>query len=211
MIWPHACVCSCVSIEQRGLHGRSGLLVAPENLNMLNRLATLEEIEQAVWLELRRASHDKHHEWRTPVLATVDGSDAAGVWPDARTVVLREVDINAKELVIYSDSRTAKAQQLSRRPAAVLVFWSTRLGWQLRCRAGCLIETDGPAVSSRWQRIRQSASARDYLSALAPGTPLEASSPGPTQRESFASVTARIERIDWLELHRDGHRRAVFG
>jgi hypothetical protein len=178
---------------------------------MLNRLATLEEIEEAVWLELRRASHDKHHEWRTPVLATVDGSDAAGVWPDARTVVLREVDINAKELVIYSDSRTAKAQQLSRHPAAVLVFWSTRLGWQLRCRAGCLIETDGPAVSSRWQRIRQSASARDYLSALAPGTPLEASSPGPTQRESFAAVTARIERIDWLELHRDGHRRAVFG
>jgi hypothetical protein len=66
-------------------------------------------------------------------------------------------------------------------------------------------------VSSRWQRIRQSASAKDYLSALAPGTPLEAGSSGSAQRESFAAVTAHIERIDWLELHRDGHRRAVFG
>jgi hypothetical protein len=66
-------------------------------------------------------------------------------------------------------------------------------------------------VSSRWQRIRQSASARDYLSALAPGTPLETTSPATAQRESFAAVTARVERIDWLELHRDGHRRAVFG
>jgi len=178
---------------------------------MLNRLATLEEIEEAVWRELRRATHDRHHEWRMPVLATVDCSDAGDTWPDARTVVLREVDSNAKELVIYSDSRTAKAQQLSRHPAAVLVFWSTRLGWQLRCRSGCLMETDGPAVSSRWQRIRQSAAARDYLSPLAPGTPLETTSSGPAQRESFAAVTARVERIDWLELHRDGHRRAVFG
>jgi hypothetical protein len=178
---------------------------------MLNRLATLEEIEDAVWRELCRAPHDRHHEWRTPVLASVDRGDDGTAWPDARTVVLREVDADAKALVIYTDSRTAKAQQLARHPAAVLVFWSTRLGWQLRCRAGCLVETDGPAVSSRWQRIRQSASAKDYLSPLAPGTPLEAGSSGSAQRESFAAVTARIERIDWLELHRDGHRRAVFG
>lgn len=178
---------------------------------MLNRPATLEEIEEAVWRELRRAPLDRHHEWRTPVLATIDCGDAGGAWPDARTVVLREVDIDAKELVIYTDSRAAKVQQLTHNPAAVLVFWSTRLGWQLRCRAVCVVETDGPAVSSRWQRIRQSASAGDYLSPLAPGSRLEATTPGADQRESFATVTARIECIDWLELHREGHRRAVFG
>jgi len=178
---------------------------------MLERLATLHEIEEAVWQELRRATNDRHHEWRTLVFATVDVDDAGVAWPDARTVVLREVDINARELVIYSDSRAAKARQLSRQPGALLVLWSKRLGWQLRCRAHCIFEVDGLSVSSRWQRVRLSPSSQDYLSALPPGTPLEAAPPALQERESFASRTARIDRIDWLELHREGHRRAVFG
>jgi hypothetical protein len=178
---------------------------------MLERLATLEQIESAVWQELRRATHDRHHEWRTLVLATVDVDDDGVARPDARTVVLREVDINARELVIYSDSRAAKARQLSIRDVAMLVLWSKRLGWQVRCRAHCIFEVDGLSVSSRWQRVRLSPSSQDYLSALPPGTPLEAAPPALQERESFASLTARIDRIDWLELHREGHRRAVFG
>jgi hypothetical protein len=178
---------------------------------MLERLATLQEIEEAVWQELRRATNDRHHEWRTLVFATVDCDDSGTPWPDARTVVLREVDINARELVIYSDSRAAKARQLSRQPGALLVLWSKRLGWQLRCRANCLVEVDGLMVSSRWERVRWSPSAQDYLSPLAPGAPLEAAPPALAQRESFSAITAHIDRIDWLELHREGHRRAVFG
>jgi hypothetical protein len=178
---------------------------------MLARLATLEEIEAAVWQELRRATLDRHHEWRTLVLATVDCDDAGIASPDARTVVLREADINAKELVVYSDSRAAKARQLSTQPVAALVLWSKRLGWQLRCRAHCVVQVDGLSVSSRWQRIRLSPSSQDYLSALPPGTPLDAAPPALQERESFAALTARIDRIDWLELHREGHRRAVFG
>ncbi|MBC7664718.1 MAG: hypothetical protein H7276_13180, partial [Caulobacter sp.] len=65
------------------------------------RLTTLPEIETALWQELTRAVHDKHQEWRTLVLstvATVDGELTA----DARSVVLREVNTKAKQLVIYT-------------------------------------------------------------------------------------------------------------
>ena len=48
------------------------------------------EIRERVWVELERAVHDRHHEWRTPALATV-GKDGS---PNARTVVLRHASVS---------------------------------------------------------------------------------------------------------------------
>ncbi len=182
------------------------------------RLQTLPEIEAALWRELGRAALDRHHEWRTPVLAS---ADADGV-PDARTVVLREVDAGGAQLVLYSDARAGKVRQLRAQPLGVLVLWSTRLSWQLRVQARFEVHSDGLAASSRWLRLRASPAARDYLAPQAPGQALEASgSAAPSavpisagaaaQRGHFAVVLGSVLTIDWLELHRDGHRRARFG
>ena len=69
-------------------------------------------------------------------------------------------------------------------------------------------------MSSRWARLKMTPAAQDYLSPLAPGEPLDSQwsplTPARATRESFAVVTAQIEAIDWLELHADGHRRAIF-
>ena len=171
------------------------------------RLQSLAEIEPAVWRGLGRATVDKHHAWRTPVLATADGR--GGV--DARTVVLREIQGDTRTLVVYTDARAAKVAQLHARATCTLVMWSAALGWQLRLRARVDVHTDGLAVTSRWASLRSSRSAQDYLSPLAPGMALDAeppvTEPG-AQREHFAVLVAHVEEIDWLELHRDGHRRA---
>lgn len=182
---------------------------------MRERLPTLAAIETALWRELQRAALDRHHAWRTPVLATV--SEDGG--PDARTVVLREADGDDRRLAVYTDARAAKAAQLARQPAAVLVFWSPALGWQLRLRARCHVLRSGLAVSSRWERVRQSPSAHDYLSPLAPGSAMPEAAllpqdgdprQRPVEHAAFAVVEAAVQSIDWLELHRDGHRRARF-
>ena len=55
---------------------------------MRTPLQTPHEIREQIWRELTRASQDRHHAWRTPVLATVDGDGFA----NARVVVLRKVD-----------------------------------------------------------------------------------------------------------------------
>jgi pyridoxamine 5'-phosphate oxidase len=178
-----------------------------------DRLATLAEIEAACWRELARAAQDRHHEWRTPVLATADGDV-----PDARTVVLREVQTEPRTLVVYSDSRAAKRQQLKAQPQAVLVFWSKRLSWQLRLRVQIDVHTDGLAATSRWATLRASPAARDYLAPLAPGAVLPenvdlnppADGTAAEHREHFAVLLARVQAMDWLELHRQGHRRAAF-
>lgn len=177
------------------------------------RATDLAAVHTALWQELSRAAHDKHHEWRTPVLATVDG-DAA----DARTVVLREVNAADSTLLIFSDARAAKLAQLQAHPVGTLVMWSKRLSWQLRLRVQLEAHTEGLAVASRWAQLKLSPAAQDYLSPLAPGQALaqaDVEVPPPTaapaaERGHFALLAARVLSADWLELRRQGHRRARF-
>lgn len=174
---------------------------------MDDRLDSLAAIEAAVWHHLAGCVADKAHPWRTPVLATINGDLA-----DARTVVLREVDARTKQLLIYTDERAGKVHQLLNHPRGTLVMWSPALGWQLRCRVRLSLEMSGLAASSRWARIRLSPAAQDYLSPLPPGTPLHGAAPAhpPVTRAYFAVIDATVESLDWLELHAEGHRRAIF-
>ena len=176
---------------------------------MDKRLATLEEIEAAIWDELARAAADRQHPWRVGVLATVACEDGEPL-ADARTVVTREVEVATHTLLIYTDARAGKAHQLQKHPIGTLVMWSPVLGWQLRCRVRLELEEDGLAVSSRWAYIRQTPGAHDYLSPLAPGSPLESPLTPRGGREHFAMISAAVESLDWLELHPDGQRRARF-
>lgn len=170
-------------------------------------LETPDEIRRRIWQELGRASLDRHHAWRTPVLATA--ADDGGV--DARTVVLRSADAALTTLAFYTDQRSRKVADIAQRPDAMLVFWCNRLHWQLRVRARVSAQTSGPEVDALWQRVRQSPSAGDYLSPVAPGTP-RADAHGMPQPASnlshFTVLTAKVTEIDWLELGRSGHRRA---
>jgi pyridoxamine 5'-phosphate oxidase len=179
------------------------------------RLDSLTGIEAALWEQLERAASDKAHAWRWPVLATVHGEFA-----DARTVVLREVEPRTRRIFIYTDARAGKVSQILHHPMGSMVMWSPALGWQLRCRVRLTLEMSGLAATSRWAHVKLSPAAQDYLSPMPPGAvlvPTSAGAPAPAptdaetiQHEYFAVIEAVVEAIDWLELHPQGHRRAVF-
>ena len=175
-------------------------------------LLTEADIRHRIGMELQRATTDRHHEWRTPVLATV-GADHA---PQARTVVLRQVDTPVSALQIFTDRRSPKVAELAASPHATLVFWSTRLSWQLRVRTRAAVQHSGPEVNAAWARISQSAAAGDYLSAHAPGAALTLATSKTTvgidelPAHHLALITLQVLDMDWLELARSGHRRAVF-
>lgn len=177
---------------------------------MQPRLDATTDLRQTIWQHLTRAPHDRHHPWRTPVLATTtpDGE------PNARTVVLRAANATQQTLTAFTDHRSAKAFELAHHPKALFVFWSDRLKWQLRVRALVTVQTSGPEVDAVWQRVQQSAAAGDYLAPTAPGTPL--AQPGAAaaplaERHHLAILTAQVTEIDWLELSASGHRRARIG
>ena len=170
----------------------------------MGRFEDLEAIESAVWSELARAPRERSHGWRVGVLATTDGRLA-----DARSIVLRDCRPAERSVVFYADSRSPKRQQIDAYPGGTIVLWSAPLSWQLRLRVHLGVETAGLAVSSRWARLKMSPGAQDYLSPLPPGSTIDTPVPERGSREHFAVVTARIDAIDWLELHADGHRRAA--
>jgi pyridoxine/pyridoxamine 5'-phosphate oxidase len=171
------------------------------------RLVEPQEIRQHIWKELVRAGQDRHHEWRTPVLATtsLDGT------VNARTVVLREVDAGTHTLKVFTDGRSSKVQELAHQPCGVFVFWSKRLSWQLRVRTTITTHTQGPEVQGLWNKVKQSAAAGDYLSPAAPGSVLRSAENTPLLHHHFTLMTAQVSDIDWLELGREGHRRAAIG
>ena len=171
---------------------------------------TALEIRQRTWLELERAVQDRDHAWRTPVLATLDKDGA----PNARTVVLRHADAALQSLQFFTDCRSPKIAELIHQPSAMLVFWSKRLNWQLRVRAEIGVQTTGPQVDVVWEQLSQSAAAGDYLSVDAPGDelPVEPVVPSVVKATHYLAILeAKVQEIDWLELSRSGHRRAVFG
>jgi hypothetical protein len=170
---------------------------------------TETEIPHRIWTELERAALDRHHEWRTPVLATV-GKDST---PSARTVVLRQASAKTQSLQFFTDRRSQKTDELTHQPSAIAVFWSKRLNWQLRIRLELEVQTTGPQLDELWKRLRQSPAAGDYLSADAPGSELPAQPAAPGDGNGIhhlAILVAKVREIDWLELGRGGHRRATF-
>lgn len=164
-----------------------------------------------LWQELTRAPHDRHHEWRTPVLAT-QGIDQSG--PQARTVVLRHADAPLWKLSVYTDARSPKCSELVAQPLAQLTFWSKRLNWQLRVSALATVEFEGEQVNAAWERVRQSRACADYLSALPPGhvqSSIKASEENTADSlrvHHLAILNFKVSSMDWLALSKDGHRRA---
>jgi len=173
---------------------------------MNTRIDSLRLIETACWQELGRAAREREHGWRVMTLATVNGDRA-----EARSVVLREADADRRWIAFYTDDRSPKLMQVAAHPLGTLLLWSPALGWQLRLRVRLECLEDGLEISSRWARMKLSPSAQDYLSPLAPGETLTRR--GATERgsrEHFAVIKAHVQSSDWLELHADGHRRAIF-
>jgi len=197
---------------------------------------TFSDLDSAIWTELSRAVGDKGHPWRVMALATVDAEGEA----QARHVVLRETQPAQRQLLFYTDRRSPKVEQIRRQDRGTLLMWNPQRGWQLRLKVHLEIIDSGLEVSSRWARLALSPAAQDYLSALPPGTPLPArlslgTSPNAVDDESsmtqaersqaaaptlggvaaierghFAMVKAHVQTIDWLELHPQGHRRALW-
>ena len=174
-------------------------------------LETPDEIRHQIWKELIRATNDRHHAWRTPVLATACSNGLV----NARTVILRTVNMIEGQLQIFTDARSPKVTEITAASNAVFVFWSSKLSWQLRVRVTISVLTTGPIADALWQRIKQSASARDYLSLLPPGSLLKSDSSSSLSTAEttpdtshFAVLNMQVIEMDWLELASAGHRRA---
>jgi len=183
------------------------------------RALTLGEIQTRAWELLSSAPSERESPLRVATLATVD---AAG-WPQARQVVLRSCDPSAGTLEIYTDARSPKVSELRREARAALCCYDPAQQLQLRLSGTVTIHVGDERSAQAWREAGIYAR-RDYLAPSAPGTPIADPSladprqdePGESgssalaeaKGENLAILRLRVERLDWLVLDREGHRRA---
>ena len=161
-----------------------------------------------LWDRLTQGRDRADHPFRTATLAT---ADALGR-PDARTVVLRQLDPAARRLDFQTDRRAPKFSTLQRNAAVAWLFWDAKDQLQLRMHAAATLHTGDDVAEQQWNAIPP-AGRTAYRVPLATGTTLDgpdAPSPGDTDgRHNFAVVRCAVASIDWLKML-DGHWKRLY-
>lgn len=172
------------------------------------------------WHLLADGAAEPQHDFHTTALATTH----AGLGCTLRTVVLRKVDPEARELAFYTDLRSRKIGEIQQDPRIALLFNSVSDDTQIRVQAEAVIHHRDSVAEAAWQELCPRRR-RDYLVSgprglpwawATSGLPAEFEGRDPNEAESeagrlnFAVVVCRVRQIDWLFLTPYGHRRANF-
>lgn len=185
--------------------------------------ATLSDVHADLWAGLVRAVVDRRHAWHLITIATVDAATGEA-FPEMRTVVLRRAEAERRVVMAHTDRRSAKVSQLAANPRCAVLAYDPKGKQQLRMRCTATVHTEGAVFDRQWASSKLM-SRRCYLAPLAPGVPADVPVPNIPEdlrhtepdaerselgRANFAIMEFAIERIDWLHLAHDGHRRAAF-
>ncbi|MEC8376841.1 MAG: pyridoxamine 5'-phosphate oxidase family protein [Pseudomonadota bacterium] len=142
-------------------------------------------------------------------LASVDESG----FPHCRTVVFRGLTDN-NELVVISDTRSEKYQQLLKRPQAQVCWYfsKTREQYRFTCNATVLTaQQDKALVSEQWNKLSDAGKKQFFWGE--PGTPrhdsaaLQVEGDFKHAPEHFCVILLAIETVDYLYLRGNPQNR----
>jgi pyridoxine/pyridoxamine 5'-phosphate oxidase len=135
-------------------------------------------------------------------LATIDGSGA----PQVRSIVVREIR-NDGSLVFVTDVRSAKLDEMARRPNVQILFWlaSQRLQFRLTGEAQRHVDTD--ILAEQWERLSEASRAMFYWGVSEHTGPTETAQQMPPR--TFVVYRVWIRKIDFLSLNPTPHERWI--
>ncbi|AXF24489.1 pyridoxamine 5'-phosphate oxidase [Burkholderia pyrrocinia] len=177
---------------------------------------SLKETYDRVWSCLESGVSVQRSPFTMLQAATL-GLDGA---PKVRTIVLRQVSRADRVLSFHTDARSEKVAELRRDPRIAIVANDLDALVQIRAEGVASICDDEAQRRAIWQSSRPHTLLL-YRAPLPPGTPVESpeaahvvasqsTAPAADGYENFCLLHVTVARIDWLELARAGHRRAVF-
>ncbi|MBS6034273.1 MAG: pyridoxamine 5'-phosphate oxidase family protein [Pantoea sp.] len=171
----------------------------------------LKQIDASVWTTLSDAAADPQAEFRYLTLCTVDAASR----PQARTVVLRQVDSCLRTLTFHTDLRSPKWQEMSANPQVTVLGYAlqTRLQLRLQGEVG-LYAGESDIADAAWSRLP--ARTRSTYTGGPPGelsdSDEQAAVPPADDdagRQHFGVVVMRVSALDWYQLHRENNQRAL--
>ena len=172
------------------------------------------------WRLLEEAIETSTSPVRTPVLISV-GADGVA---QGRTVVLRGINRQQRQLQIYTDVRSAKVAQLRAQSTCSLVAYQPNPMMHLRLGVDATVNYNNAITYEAWA-VMPGPNRCNYLTDHDPGSisvqatdgrPVINAESMPTHAENeiayshFAVIVFTINQLEWLYLPRRGHRRARF-
>ena len=185
---------------------------------------SLADLERNCWQQLVSAPQREQGRTAESGFKTMTVATNTSSGPDARIVVLRQVDEVHRHIWFYTDVRAGKVMQLEAFPNATLLFWDDKRQIQLRLTAETRLHTDDHVADEKWQDLWVG-SRKMYLSERVPGSEQSEPYPGfpaylgenlPTEadseagRRNFAAIECRVLSMEYLHLERAGQTRARF-
>lgn len=179
----------------------------------------LDLIFNEIWGFLCEGSEISKNDFHLTAICTVSDKK-----PRVRTVVLRRVIKEDYKLIIHTDRRSTKFEEIKLNPNVSLLFYSKENKVQIRLEGIASLHTEDNLANEQWENSKLQ-SRKCYLSELSPGTEVKESHSGaselfesrtPSEEESmvgqknFCVISIKINKIDWLYLRSKGHLRCVF-
>lgn len=141
---------------------------------------------------------------------------------NAYTVVLRGAVASAGNIIIYTDYRSPKVDQLRLNNKVTVVAYSEEEKLQLILKGEAIVHYQDD-VSERYWKESGYKGRRSYLAQPAPSTPVDKAADGlaylnqkefeeqdPAGYENFAVISIKADFMEYLQLNREGNRRAKF-
>ncbi len=177
------------------------------------QLDSLDDVLDQVWDVLTTAAGNLNDPLRFPALVSADETGGS-----ARTMVLRAVNRETRELTCYTDARSSKVKAIQGHPRVEWLFHDTKRRLQVRAQAVAQVHHQDDVAREAWEHLPSSIQ-EPYRSPIAPGTRLD--KPAPSNQESssgageegwpvFAVISTQIIRLDWLWQNQAGFVRAEF-
>ena len=171
----------------------------------------LEGFERAAWRSMARGVKDRRSGFHTLTVASVTTSGL----PNARTVVLRGCDPDARTLRFHTDARSAKVGELRANANVCALLYDRQSKLQVRVTGRCTLSDAQSAQGSKAWSATRSFSRECYRVSPTPGSRIEAGGAyGPADasdgHEAFIAAEIVVGSVEVLYLAAAGHRRALF-
>lgn len=178
--------------------------------------AKLDNLLAQSWEKLQQAKQGKAGSRYITVCNFADN------YPNAYTVVLRDVLPDNDQIVFHTDVRSEKVDEIKSNPNLTVVYYDDADHIQVVLKAEATIHYQDDIAKQHWQQSGFK-SRRNYLTQQAPSSPLNEEGSGleylgeqnfdssdPAGYENFAVVMLDITALEYLQLNKEGNRRARF-
>jgi pyridoxamine 5'-phosphate oxidase len=180
---------------------------------------SLNSLEKDIWNRLLNGALRYKDPFHNPVVANINDKVVS-----MRTVVLRNVYPQEKQLAFHTDIRSGKWNQIQNKNNISWVFYDAQARLQIRLAGIATLHQDDSIADEAWAASNLNRR-KIYLGENGPsvkvplptsGLPASFEIKDPSIEESiagrknFGAVVTTVNWMDWVWLNSKGHRRAGF-